>query len=1051
MDQSVTGSGCIIVHYHRYSGPYDGWYLWIWPEGQPGALFEFSGEDSYGAFCRIDCRKLSQHNRVGLLIKKSRDRWDQGEEEIRFIDITQFIPSEVWLLESDPIIYYKAPEIKIRFVAAFIDEPHKIIVNLPSPITTDEKGNSEDVSFSLYEEGGGKAVPIQAVKNSNVLGFKTIFRPREEGYDILENDAVHFIFDPSQKDPAERLEGSRSIFVLGTHNNWEEGEGDPRWRMEWNDKESYYELYTCGLNLDGSVQFRFKESGEDITKNWFPAEIDSPFTLLGLQTRTLVIELEKDLDIRREYYLNGEIGQKVIPRKILTGPRFVYTGDDLGARYSPQGTAFKVFAPMATELSVVLYSDLYSQHGAETAMIQESHGVWSIYVPGDLKGQYYTFRLTGYEKQSEVMDPYCRCSCSSQKGVVTVSKNRHSSQSGVFYSQGATSFRYSLPQALDVQVILYKAFTDKDGVVVNLAKNGEGIYEGSRKGDWKETFYMIRITTKEGVEKEIVDPWAEIIAVGPSRGKIVDFAQINNRITWHEDRRPPFQHVSPGSKPNKPEDAIIYELHVRDFTIAPNSGVIHKGLYKGLTEIGTKGPGDVKTGIDHLLELGVTHVQIMPIQNFTSWTGNEPFHRIPHYNWGYMPVLFNSPEGMYAGNPTDESIILEFKQMIKTLHKAGLRVILDVVYNHYDGQSPFDNLAPYYYFRMNEHGQITNGSGTGNEFNSRYPMAQKFILDSVKFWVEEYHIDGFRFDLMGLIDIETMTRVAKEIHSLDPTILIYGEPWSAGPSTLEEINSKGKQKGRGYGVFNDHFRNAIKGLSDTEDPAFVQGSSSEDTAGSICRGLEGSIQDFSQEPGETINYVTCHDNLVLRDKLEISSEPNKDALKRMVKLSGLLVLVAQGIPFLHSGMEIYRTKQHCKNSYNQPDSLNQIDWQWKKDYMDIFHYLQGVIALRKEHPAFRLSSAEEIRHRVKADFPKEDQIVYAIDGTDVAGEKWGKILVLLNGNFAEAATFFLPEGKWTEVQFAGGLPKKSGVYSGSVELKPTSGMVLYCKGSNLYS
>ncbi|MBN1226770.1 MAG: type I pullulanase, partial [Deltaproteobacteria bacterium] len=957
-----------------------GWYLWIWPEGQPGALYEFTGEDPYGAFCRIDCSKLSQHNRIGILIKKSRDRWDQGEEEIRFIDIRKSIPSEVWLLENDPITHYKTPEIKIRFVAAFIDEPNKIVVNLPSPITTDKNGNSEDISFSLYEDKAeGKVVPIQAVKNGNAPGFKSTYHPREEGYDVLENGVVHFIFDPAQKSPAERIEGSRSVFVLGTHNNWKEGEGDAQWRMKWNDKESYYELYTGGLNLDGSVQFRFKENGEEAAKNWFPAEFDPPFSLLGLQTRTLVIELEKDLDIRYEYYLNGEIGQKVIPRKVLTGPRFLYTGDDLGARYSPQGTMFKVFAPMASKLSVTLYPDLYSHNSTEISMIHEAHGVWNAHVPGDIKGQYYTFRLTSYKKQSEVMDPYCHCVCSCKRGMVSVSKNQPSSQWGVFYSQVATCFRYSFPQALDVQVILYKAFIDKEGVVVPLTKNEQGIYEGSLEGDWKETFYMIQITTKEGEAKEIVDPWAEIIAVGPSRGKIVDFAQLNNQIQWQDDLRPPFQHVSSGSEPNKPEDAIIYELHVRDFTIAPNSGVIHKGLYKGLTEAGTKGPGDVKTGIDHLLELGVTHVQIMPIQNFTSWTGSEQFHRIPHYNWGYMPVLFNAPEAMYAGNSTDESIILEFKQMIKTLHKAGLRVILDVVYNHYDVQAPFDTIAPYYYFRMNEFGQITNGSGTGNEFNSTYPMARKFILDSVKFWVEEYHIDGFRFDLMGLIDIETMTQVAKEIHSIDPTILIYGEPWSAGPSPLKEINSKGKQKGRGYGVFNDHFRNAVKGLSDTQDPAFVQGVSSEDTAGSICRGLEGSIEDFTQDPGETINYVTCHDNLVLRDKLEISSPLNEDALKRMVKLSGLLVLVAQGIPFLHSGMEMYRTKQQCNNSYNQPDSLNQIDWQWKKDYMDIFDYLKGVIALRKKHPAFRLSSADEIRHRVKANFLKADQIVYAID------------------------------------------------------------------------
>jgi pullulanase len=518
---------------------------------------------------------------------------------------------------------------------------------------------------------------------------------------------------------------------------------------------------------------------------------------------------------------------------------------------------------------------------------------------------------------------------------------------------------------------------------------------------------------------------------------------INQQVRWDEDHRPPFRQVVPADERNKAEDAVIYEMHLRDFTIAPNSGIQARGLYCGLMERGSRGPHGVRTGLDHLLELGITHVQIMPIQNFTSWIGTEEYHRIPHYNWGYMPVLFNSPEGIYSSNPTDETGIRELKQLIKTLHQAGIRVILDVVYNHYDGQAPFDRLVPYYYFRMNELGQVTNGSGTGNEFNSGYPMARKFILDSVKFWVEEYHVDGFRFDLMGLIDIQTMTQVAEELHALDPSILVYGEPWSAGPSGLEEINSKGKQKGLAYGVFNDHFRNALKGLPDTTDPAFVQGASTEDIAAALGRGLRGSIEDFTHDPDEVINYVTCHDNLVMRDKLEVSTDLGEDALKRMVKLSALMVLTAQGIPFLHSGMEIYRTKQHARNSYNLADAVNRIDWQWKVDHGDIFRYIQGAIALRKEHPAFRLASASEIRMRVEIQIPKEDQIVYAIDGTDLPGEKWEKIFILFNGSAVESTVFSLPEGSWKEACFTGGVLEEGESYVNSIILEPTSAKVLY--------
>ena len=1005
MDQSSYHGNCMTIHYHRYDGIYDGWYLWIWPDEKKGALFEFSGQDEFGKYCQIDCRRLKQRACIGILPKKSRDSWDHGKEEVRFIDISQLIPAKVWLVENDPKVYLTAPEIKVRFMAAFADDFKQITVNLPNPVTSDKKGIIKDLSFSLHEKSA--TAPITSIKNSNVLGYKTIFHPREEGFTILEKGATHFIFDPFQKGSGERIEGSRSIYVLGTHNNWLEGEGAPQWRMKWNPKEQYYELPASNLPLDGTIQFKFKEITEDSPGSWYPGESAPPFVLLGLQTRRLTLELQNDLDVHKEYFLDGESSQKVIPRKILTKPEFFYSGDDLGVTYTPPKTLFKIFAPLATEVSVMLYANLLSFDGHEVTMVPEAKGVWTASVPEDLEGKYYTFKVKCYQNQTEVMDPYCRCAASMMKGVITKSEHPLSPKLGAIYSPEVTHFRYFFPFAQkNVQVILYHSFQEKDGVIITLYENEEKTWEGSAEGDWKDAFYLIRLSDKDAREWQIIDPGSEYIAVGPSRGKIVDFAKINEKVNWSEDHSPPFHHVHFGQEKNRATDAIIYELHLRDFTIAYNSGEQNTGLYCGLAQRGTKGPGDRKTGLDHLLDLGVTHVQIMPIQNFTSWLGKNEYTIIPHYNWGYMPVLFCSPENMYASNPTDETGIIELKQMIKELHSAGLRVILDVVYNHYDQKSPFDHLIPFYYYRMNEFGQASNGSGTGNEFNSTYPMARKFIIDSVIFWAKEYHIDGFRFDLMGLIDIETMKQITDQLHTLDPSILIYGEPWVAGSTPLEELNTKGKQKGNGWAVFNDLYRDAIKGTPDGNDEAFVQGASSFHMANSICRGLKGSLEDFTQNPKESINYVTCHDNLVLRDKLEISTtDLSDDTLKKMVKLSGLLVFVAQGIPFLHSGMEMYRTKEHENNSYNLPDSLNRIDWQWKVDHLDLFHYLQGLISLRKEHPAFRFATVEELQERVDTWCPREDQIVYGIDGSDLAGEKWNKILLFFNGSVTASATF----------------------------------------------
>ncbi len=601
---------------------------------------------------------------------------------------------------------------------------------------------------------------------------------------------------------------------------------------------------------------------------------------------------------------------------------------------------------------------------------------------------------------------------------------------GATYTPEATTFRVFSPVADAVEVVVADTHTGGEVEARPMAVNNHGIWSATIPGDLKGKFYAYRLRGPDlDAGREVTDIYATCTTGPGGRGLILDLA----------DTDPPGFDPEGYVRLDSPVDAVIYEMHVRDLTIAPNSGVQHKGKYLGFTERGTHLPSDasVKTGLDHLVELGVTHVQIMPIQDFDNQETPED-----SYNWGYMPLFFNSPDGWYATVPVGPERIREFKRLVQSLHDLGIGVIMDVVYNHTALHASFDRLAPGYYFRLKPDGSYWNGSGCGNEFASEHPMARKYMLDSVKYWVREYGIDGFRFDLMGLHDLETMIEIREELRKINPSVLVYGEPWTGGASGLRKITNQKRVAGTGVAAFNDHFRDAIKGERDGGAPGFIQKGT---RIVRIRQGIMGAVGHWATQPTDCLTYCACHDNLTTWDKLlQSAHEAPRELKRRMQRFAGLLVLTSQGISFIHGGQEMCRSKGGSHNSYNLPDSVNQIDWSLKKRNRDVFAYYQGLIALRKAHPCFRLRTGAEVRRRIefRQDVPAEHCVAYTIDGTGLTGESHAATLVLLNGESTEQ-TFALPPGNWhllVDADRAG--TDTLAEVEGSVPVKAHSGMVL---------
>jgi pullulanase len=622
----------------------------------------------------------------------------------------------------------------------------------------------------------------------------------------------------------------------------------------------------------------------------------------------------------------------------------------------------------------------------------------------------------------------------------------------VTYTPEATTFKLFAPE--DVKKVTVRIYQNGlQGKTLKTVKmqKVKGLWQATMKGDLLGKFYTFDIGRGEcpGV-------FAKAVGVNGKRGAIVDLKETNPE-GWESDRRPVIK---------SPADLVVYEMHHRDFSIA-RPDAKYPGKFLALTE---------PWAIDHLKQLGVNAIHILPSYDYGSV--DETKLDKPQYNWGYDPVNYNVPEGSYSTNPYDPQCrILEFKQMVQALHKAGIRVILDVVYNHtYDIEhSNFQRTYPDYYYRKAHANPPTfsNGSGCGNETASERPMMRKFMIESVKYWINEYHIDGLRFDLMGCHDIETMNEIRKAVDEIDPTIFIYGEGWSAGQCALptEQLGVKTNiPQMAGIAAFSDEIRDALRGpFDDDTKPGWLGGKAEKE---SLKFGIAGAIAHpqvdmskvnysktpWAQEPTQMMSYVSCHDDMCLVDRL-LASIPSlqgnhnshfssltsqlKEELIRLDLLAQTAVFTSQGVPFMLSGEELLRTKLGVHNSFESPDSVNHLDWSNKTKYPQVFEYYKNLIALRQHHPAFRLGSADLVRKHLEFLETPEKTVAYRLK--NYAGrDDWRNIIVILNAN-KEAVEVSIPNGHYTIVCCDGQISENGlGTLQGNrVVVDPQSALIVH--------
>ncbi|WIY59363.1 type I pullulanase [Bacillus arachidis] len=579
---------------------------------------------------------------------------------------------------------------------------------------------------------------------------------------------------------------------------------------------------------------------------------------------------------------------------------------------------------------------------------------------------------------------------------------------GNIYTPQETKFRLWAPTASEAKLVTYKKWNDEKGTEISMDQGEKGTWTAKLTGDQKGLFYTYKVKIGDKWT-EAVDPYVRAASVNGDKGAVVDLKETNPK-NWKGNKKPKFKN---------PEDAIIYELQVRDLSIQPESGIKNKGKYLGVTEKGTRGPEGVKTGLDHIKDLGVTHVQFLPIFDYASV--NEEKLNEPQYNWGYDPKNYNVPEGSYSTNPYEPTVrITELKQMIQTLHDNNLRVVMDVVYNHMysAAESNFHKLVPGYYYRYNEDGSLANGTGVGNDTASERKMMRKFMIDSVVYWAKEYNLDGFRFDLMGIHDVEIMNAIRKAVHQIDPSIILHGEGWDLNTPLAPELkaNQKNAEKMNGIAHFNDDIRDGLKGsVFGDKDNGFVNGMQNmeERIKKGITAGLDYDKKVSTyQDPEQVLTYVEAHDNHTLWDKLELTNPGDSEEVrKQMHKLSSSIILTSQGVPFLHAGQEFMRTKYGDHNSYKSPDSINQMDWVRRAAFDKEVEYMKGLIELRNKYSAFRMTTAEQIKKHVTfMDAPK-NVVAYTID-SKANGNKNEYFVVAHNAN-REAMEINLPsKGPW---------------------------------------
>lgn len=614
---------------------------------------------------------------------------------------------------------------------------------------------------------------------------------------------------------------------------------------------------------------------------------------------------------------------------------------------------------------------------------------------------------------------------------------------GATWTKDATTFKVWSPTASEVKLNLYEsgtAGTDDLLETVAMEQGEKGVWSVTVDGDLNGTYYTYSVTNA-GVEKEACDPYARTTGVNGDRAMVIDLESTNPE-GWENDKNPNADLTF--------NDAVIYELHVRDASIGENSGVsdANKGNFLGLIESGTKTSGGVSTVLDHMVDLGITHLHLLPIYDFSSVDEAADGH-----NWGYDPKNYNVPEGSYSSDPYNGEVrVSEMKQMVQGLHNNGISVVMDVVYNHVSSAENFcfNQIVPNYFSRINDDGSYSGNSGCGNDTASEHVMVHKYIVDSVKYWADEYHIDGFRFDLVGLIDVDTINDIMKTVWEDHPDVVFYGEGWEMNSynTGISMTTQKNSTKVPGFAFFNDTLRDAIKGSVFDELPGYVSGAEGQRlTVLDAFYGLPGN---WCETPTQTINYSSCHDNHTLYDRLKVSRpDANEEDIVRMNNLAAAITITSEGIPFIHAGEELLRSKPnedgtYNHNSYNAGDEINSIKWETLEDEKvnDVYEYYKGLLAFRKAHAALRMTSTEDVTNNITEIKDLDKNVIGLTINGGVNGEESDGLVVIFNPS-TESTTVPLPEGNWDiyiNDEKAGTEVLASA--NGEVTVNPISAMVL---------
>jgi pullulanase len=623
------------------------------------------------------------------------------------------------------------------------------------------------------------------------------------------------------------------------------------------------------------------------------------------------------------------------------------------------------------------------------------------------------------------------------------------------YSPRSTTFTLWAPTADEVRLMLYNVADEPhpSETVKMIPSESDGTWSVTVERDLIGKFYAFNVKVKGRWRGDTPGLFAKAVSVNGERAAIIDLSKTDPQ-GWAGDRGPEL---------SSPANMIIYEMHHRDFSADTTSGIQNRGKFLALTERGTTNGDGQSTGIDHLKELGITHVHILPSFDFGSI--DETKLEQNNYNWGYDPVNYNVPEGSYSTDPTNPATrINEFKQMVQALHSAGIGVILDVVYNHtYNaGASAFERTVPGYFYRHKSDGTLANGSGCGNETASDRPMMRRFMVESVKYWMKEYHIDGFRFDLMGIHDIETMNQIRAAAGAINPSVFIYGEGWAAeAPEYPSDSLAMKANMARipGVAAFSDELRDALRGpFDDDTKSAFLGGISGSEM--SLKFGIVGatehpqidyddvnySIAPWAKSPTQMISYVSCHDDMCLVDRLKASIPGiGAETIARLDKLAQTVVLTSQGVPFIFAGEEVMRDKKGVHNSYKSSDEVNAIDWRLKSTNNDLFQYYKELINLRKLHPAFRMGNAQMIASHLEFLQTDESNVVGYTLKNHANGDGWENIIVIFNGN-PSTVKVTIPEGKYTIVARDGRIDLEGAfgaIYGPEIPVSGQSALILH--------